>query len=497
MWTSAPSWADWKTKFSEGSASVNARTDYRDKLYRKQFDDLYRSITGSAEAAPKLDRILAPVEFKNGEAGFKTMMAPTLGVAGAARGRPAPAPGVGAGAGGRDIDTFFEKPPLVEECWYAQEDFWVKSEMLNAVRRTLDAVGKFSREEKGFWSSVGHLAEHPDRPFSPYAAIKEMPAEGHTYVPEAECRFRNSSWELHLLFEQDKAGKIYVSGNSTLKNVHPSHRVQSGSRPPAKGELTRGPLQFRMRQKLDKGDKLPLEFTLKVKTADMPWNKSESFKDSTQEIDVTFVDPRKPFEVEQIYDWYTAPIRRIDEIKTCYHSHRDANVQLKPHPGFAPKPDEAAAQQPVNPSPAAPPGAGPPAGPELPQPTENNGLERNRYLNVTDTCRDMPFALVVVLEQPHLHDFVVQLANSHLRVQITQITFNRVRNVGPLPVEGGAPGAAPGVLPGREGGIRPGGAAAGPADDFDPNLVEVSVYGIAAMYEKFKKTDVPKAPGQP
>ncbi len=114
-------------------------------------------------------------------------------------------------------------------------------------------------------------------------------------------------------------------------------------------------------------------------------------------------------------------------------------------------------------------------------PTEENQLERNRYLNVTATCRDMPFATVIVLEQPHMHDFLVQLANSQLRIQITQVHFTRVRTVAPLSVVGAAPGTA------------------SPADLPDPNLVEMTVYGIAALYEKFstKKPDELKQPGKP
>jgi hypothetical protein len=524
-WATADTWSEWLKKFTEDPRwTTAALDDYRRRLYRLQFDQLYRRIGGPDEKEPKLEKMLAPVEFKGGEIGFKTMMMPTVGTGGGgigagpgpARGDRGPmpmAPGAPNAAGGRTIDDFFEKQPTAEECWYAQEDFWVKSEVLWAVKRTLDAVGKFSREEHGFWANVGHLAEHPDRPFGPYAPIKGEPGAGRAYVPQAECRYRNSSWELHLAFEKEGEKKYFVSANSSLKNVHPSKRVQAGSRPASKGEKTRQALQFRLKQKIE-GIRAPVVFTLDVKTEDLAWNGEAQFKEAKEILSDDF-DPLKPFEVEQVFDWYTSPIRRIDEIKTCYHSHRDANVQLKIHPGFAPKddpanpmggqPSPAPAPAPMPAGPAPMPGGpmGMPTGPALPQPTEYNSLERNRYLNATDTCRDLPFAVVLVVEQPHMHDFLVQLANSQLRVQITQVHFNRVRNIAPNPVEQSTDPARPGgpreEIRGRPDTGRPDPGRTGTtvgAERTDPNLVELTVYGIAAMYEKFnQKADAPKADG--
>jgi hypothetical protein len=155
---------------------------------------------------------------------------------------------------------------------------------------------------------------------------------------------------------------------------------------------------------------------------------------------------------------------------------------------------------PAGPMPGGP--TGMPTGPALPQPTEYNSLERNRYLNATDTCRDLPFAVVLVVEQAHMHDFLVQLANSQLRVQITQYHFNRVRDVAPNPVESAdpsRPGTRPEDIRGRPDTGRPDPGRPGTAvgtERKDPNLVELTVYGIAAMYEKFNtKADAPKADG--
>jgi hypothetical protein len=149
--------------------------------------------------------------------------------------------------------------------------------------------------------------------------------------------------------------------------------------------------------------------------------------------------------------------------------------------------------------------------------TEPNKLVKSRYLHVTDQARSLPFAMTLIVEQNHIHDFLTQLAESQLRVQITQVGFQHVRDVtslaetlpgteqpggpmggpmgGPPPMgSGGGPPPKPGGPP-PMGGTGPGGpnkppTVLGP----DPNLVELNVYGIATLYEKFPiKKEEPKA----
>lgn len=476
IWVSAESWPDWYNKFSDEKISGDYRLAFKESLFLKQFTSLYNNINGTGVenlAAEKLETILDPVEFKGGLDGFRTMMAPTV-----AGGGPA-----GNEKKVRKIDAFFKGVPTVEECWYAQEDFWLKGEVLQAVRRTLDAAGQFNREPKGFWAAAAYRVEHADCLFGPYAA--PAPADsGRKYI--AEHRFRNGSWEMHLVFEREdkEGGKIYVSGNSTIRNADSGRRVQAGTRPPGPNEKVRRPLVFRLVQPAADGGKTSRAFQLEVRARDMAWDQVERLQTPVELVnpkDEPVIDPSKPFDLMQLCDWPTAPIRRIDDIKTCYHSHRDAHVQLKPHPFlYKPLPPLAAAT-----TPGAPPAA--PLPPELPKPTDNN-LERNRYLNVTDTTRDIPFAVVVVLEPLHLGDFLAQLANSRLRIQVTQVDLKRVRNVAPNPKPADKGPAPPNQVFDRVHGSGNPAAAVNPASTAnvnDPNLVEVTVYGIAAMYEKF------------
>ncbi len=108
-------------------------------------------------------------------------------------------------------------------------------------------------------------------------------------------------------------------------------------------------------------------------------------------------------------------------------------------------------------------------------------------------------SMTLVLDQTHVHDFLVELANCQLRFQITQLQVRHVRDVfsqnqtpptgtgmgpgGIAPMGPGGPGGErdPGGFPGMPGSgtNQPGGTA------YDPNLIEVTVYGMATLYEKF------------
>src|SRR5205823_867324 len=132
-----------------------------------------------------------------------------------------------------------------------------------------------------------------------YIKPDENPEKGEKYV--GEYRFRNSSWELHLLFE--KSGTDYfVSKNSTIRNVHPSGRLQYGSRKLPKvgssGKKETKPLQFLLKQSAGDGLK---RFTLDVSTEDLPSGAVAKFK-VAQKID-TELDPTKLFDVDQVFEW--------------------------------------------------------------------------------------------------------------------------------------------------------------------------------------------------
>ncbi|MGL6074103.1 MAG: hypothetical protein ACRC8S_08080 [Fimbriiglobus sp.] len=176
-----------------------------------------------------------------------------------------------------------------------------------------------------------------------------------------------------------------------------------------------------------------------------------------------------------------------------------------------------------------------------------------RYIDVTNQVRRMPVGMVIIIDQAYLQDALAAFANSSLRFQVTQYHWKRFRDTlgGPAAgggIGGGGEGEGPGgilMVPGGGGppmgfggGIRgggvPGGIGSPPSAGFSggppmgfggeggpgfgmggfgglqnqPNvpeaqvtsgLVELSIYGIITLYEKYTDgtTPDPTKPADP
>ncbi len=393
------------------------------------------------------------------------------------------------------------RTPDAEECWLAQEDFWVKRELLYVVR---DAMALAARLEP--------VPDASDKKDAPAKDAKDAKYLGRQV-------FRNASWEVTLLFDKDEKGQMRISPDSTIKNVHVSHREQTLGNPavPIAG------VYFRLRQNESGRD---FYFTGEK----VPWD-----KERTLGVDggflVSSINPKQPVELEQVFDRGNTPIASIDEIRIPYVSDRNANrslVAAKPE-RFGKKDAAADATKaaPAGPAPfgMAPGGSAPPAGSVAPAPastfgqqaggqgsagagtgalpsaapdrTLNINLDRNRYLFVTDQSRHLPLAMTLTVDQSHLADILVAIANSRLRFQTTQVEFRRQPAGANVASSGTGNGEAPGTIPGPGGSSgrfpaapRPFGApgAAAPAMPAlildNPNLVEVTIYGVASLYER-------------
>ena len=184
---------------------------------------------------------------------------------------------------------------------------------------------------------------------------------------------------------------------------------------------------------------------------------------------------------------------------------------------------------------------------------------KKRYIAATEQVRRMPVGLVVVVDQSYMQDVLLALSNSPLRFQITQVTWTRFRKPldgigggssaggsgndiepgmagklnfgggdpderGPRPpVNMGSSGGPPrlpgtggtglppgfpgsGSFPGSSSGGYPGsgypggGSSVVSESQITSGLVELSVYGIVSLYEKYeapKPTDAAGAPSTP
>jgi len=440
-----------KLRYPTDPFSTAERSEYRNTLYITQFADLDREVL----QFPDLYKKMTPVEFKGG---VQAVIPPINWV----------------------------KTPTREECWLAQEDFWVKREMLRIVHDVLETVG-----------NMEEVKIDPKKDPVPEGAL-------------ARRRFHNSYWEIDLVFEKgERPGQQIIGPRSLIKNTHIGRRTQ----PLANPRTHRG-LIFR----LDQGDSYRY---FQVVGEPLAWGEVREFKAATP---VGAIDYRKPFNVHQVFDRDNSPVRRIDvlEVGARAQSNRTQTVALKPQDLLkkmdAPTTDDTSGAgatgaaagsggMPGSGAMAGPAGSGmggpgrgelgggmtpggPGAGP-VGDPTPNNLLERNRYIQVTDQCRHLPVGLVLIVDQAHIQDVLVAVANSRLRVQVTQVDFEHAHGYVPA-----ASDAEEGAVEGMEGGRAtppmmaaetmpgmPGAAGQGTARvTEDPNLVELSVYGIAALY---------------
>jgi hypothetical protein len=481
----------------------NARSEYRNTFYTNQYKEL------------KNRELVKPVQFLDG---FEAVFPPQ--------------------------PWNDRRAPTREECWLAQEDFWVRKEMLLCVRDALNAVARMEED----------------------TGVKEVaPKEGAPKDAARHSRWHNSNWELDLVLEP--GGRV-ISGKSKIKNLSEKTLLLADPRT-SRGIFFRVfPAKFGRDGKpvLENGKMVPdLEapyYRLEVAGEPLAPGRDTDFKEDTRVDTFNF---GRPFFVYQEFTWDTSPIRRLDLLALGKHSHRThtAGLKIRPDlkrldepqeeakPGTAPgRPGTPGTASPgaASPAPTAMPGKGMPTagasvgGPGAPgmtsgqQPedvTKVNSIPRERYMHVTDQCRHLPIVLRVVLDESHIHELLAAVVNSRLRVQVTQIQLVQAEDVKYTPPTGSeastpeapgrptAPGmprtgpgsggrkppvGMPGPTTGRPTGMpRPGpggpgmpsgypGAEKGNLQPDNVPLMEVTIYGVASLYERFPPRDYKPTP---
>jgi hypothetical protein len=459
--------------------------------------------------------------------------------------------------------TFEKKPPSKEDIWLTQEDLWVKREMLRIIHDANQSVARFkevmpngSVEKENKEIKAGSPAEKDakvaksETAAAPQDQKGARPAPAPTKTDPNHKIFRNPYWEFDLTLAGPDRGKYRLRGKIT--NI--SKRKQ------------------------------PLDTKFKVFLQDPRSSDEPSFQPLTVAGLPLAVGESKPidepvqeqraieglFGVEQVLNWRTAAVKRLDDLQLRYPSSRTAARTLKPPKFINTNPPESADSSSGDASaqtaPAAPERGGPAYGPAAAQAitTTLNGLEINRYTDVGDQVRHMPVAMVVVVDEEHLPELLAAFVNSKLRIQVNQYHWHhcrdrmrpqldeegtpqpapssgsreRVFNPPPstrsAPMAGGRPYGVnnPALLGTRGGGERgatrpppgpaylsgppgpPRGMAAGPGptmprglqpgmrapaypssgpgtisegdeEEEDLNLLEVAVYGLASLYERY------------
>jgi hypothetical protein len=427
----------------------------------------------------------------------------------------------------------WEKLPSSEEVWLALEDLCVEREILrdiDAVNQMLarflpvplpikapaEPKSKAPEEAKRYEEDVKRYAAEKGKYDGEKAAVdKELKEAFKPQQGEFAGRFISPYWQLDLVVGRSasgKAGELQFRGKLT----NTSGRRQNVAR-----------IEFKIwLRNPDAGPDVAYAI-LPIQSEYLAAGASVEFKE-------TRVGPNEPslrvYKVEQKLDTRYVPVKRVDQLKLGYPSHRFANRA----PVTSAFSDEEIKKIPPAPTAAAG-DAGIAAGGAMaamaggmdPTSVTPNGLLRKRYIERSDQVRRMAIAVTLIVDQGHVQDVIRALSNSRLRFQNTQVHYERFRGTislgNPELIAGGdvAPGNAGVVAPrlpeggvrgklrsndlmpederpaaGR-GGLRMGPAAPGNAgapsaeDESSSNLVELTVYGLISLYEQFP----PKTPG--
>lgn len=431
-----------------------------------------------------------------------------------------------------------------EEAWLAQEDLWLRREVLWMVYRSYRSMAKMTpilnANGKNEWKAPDKFPK--PKPGSPYPICR---------------RFRNRKWEVTLIITEQKDGQVVIHPESTITNVSPTKKRQALF-------VNQTGLQFRIRQRTEenvKGNpKDPWGRPIKlvsykgrrmqpINGKPLDWDQSAYLGEPTI-LSATGLDPKAPFELEEVFTYQSSPLKSIMAIEVASPSaqdHRTFAMQLQLGPA-SPKPKKAAptegeedpyaepqGQDSVQGQPSAE-GAGPGAGTGVPQEpalTEPHKLVRLRYLVANEQARRIPVAFSVVVDEAFKEEILASAINSRLAMQITQVHWRHVhtpfpdrttsnnnrQNGGGFPMGGGNQNNTEGdpyaVPPGQYGedpmAGQPGeGGCPDPDDMFgrggtdekkpeeeapkttDENLIELTVYGIATVYDRFRKIEEKK-----
>jgi hypothetical protein len=368
----------------------------------------------------------------------------------------------------RPVKDFSGHEPPSEDIWLAQEDYWIQRGMLQIVRDANDFVARMAKV-------AGDPADKPRE--------KEKDERDRQ-------SFRNATWKLDLVLLPTQIRWQVTNVSQLQQHVD---------------------LKFRVKLR-----NAPNDVILTVQ--DEPLGPGTTSKPGFEKITLgdSFVS------VEQVFDWKTVPVKRIDAIELGYPAHRLAGKPLVEEPALRGK-SAAPAGIPGGPvAPGAPGGPGTPGTPGIPggpgvgTPSESVGgdvtkfgLRRKRYLIVTEQVRRMPVAMTLIVDQARIQEVLTAVANSPLRIQITQVHWQRYRGgieprlddpkPGPNPRDPELPPRPINPPPGGDPAKRPNHPARGSGEE-NLNLVELSVYGVASLYKQppsANKALPPATPGGP
>jgi hypothetical protein len=424
-------------------------------------------------------------------------------------------------------DKFFRYVPfpwnnesnISSQAWIAQEDLWIQREMYYRIKLANDYLSKMQGE-----------------------GVKEF---------NKPATFKNPYWELILTLKGDEeTSKLEV----TITNLLPRRqkleglkfKVKLNSKAPAQEIVMQG-LALDAKDETVSDDGAAEEAADEAAKAKPGKGKNvkgtknaKGEKKHTTTLTFPLADgiPRDGVhEVHQVLTVNTAAVKRIEQISIgsmasgdISFAHRTIVEGLKPLKAEEKK-EEVAKEVKGDGDIAAKIGRGGnlfPGGELLGAgQAKDNGINKVRYMEVTEQFRRLPVALVLVVDQDHIERVLTAFRNSPMRFKITQITMNRYahslevtegteqqrpgmegqmqmpmnpfmpRGGGGRPLPGAGPVAMPGGFPAPIGPAgQPGAIGAGPIESSGPVAdeqdvaIELVLYGEVTLYNRYP----PKAP---
>jgi hypothetical protein len=346
---------------------------------------------------------------------------------------------------------FEKRPPDSVELWLIQEDLAVQRELLRIIKDTNDMIATF-RKVPGA-PKVDKSKGEIDRQY-----------------------FTNPNFKLDLTLLEKKGKKVF---HCVLTNI--SKRRQSlgiGFLVAVKGMDTQSIVA--------EGEPLAPKSSVVVKEKDGD-QETEDLKVGTQG---GILQGEVLEGVMQVFDWRTVPIKRIDIVRSGVNSHRTQGALVPPAFDKAATEAAEAAKQALQPAGDMSGGGGNsgamnPSDPAAMQARMSqamqgmgnkslgfsggksdqtkNGIEKNRYMSSSKQVRRIPVALAVVMDQAYVDDFLTVVANSKLRIQTTQVYWQRFHDdIKPTYPEEPKPGEAkPGETAPPKTATAPGGGKMG------------------------------------
>ncbi len=288
--------------------------------------------------------------------------------------------------------------PIYEEAWLAQEDLWIQRELFRIIREANDSVGKL-RYRGGDPKKVLFV--------NPQGDDKSKPAT-----------FGNHYYELKFEWE---GPKLFVTASNQLAR--------------------RQKLDMHFRVRFNKNNNIQLS-TEKILVGGEPLE-PKGAKGDTRKVEIALepggVQRTGIYEVEQVINWETAPVKRIDEIAIGWpanevaHSHRTFPQGSVPYKKVEKKEEKKAADagsalgQPMGGFDMK--GFGGFGGGNTPQADVGvNGVLKDRYIEVSEQSRRVPVGLALIVDQDQVDRVLTSFNNSKLRFLTTQVLLNRYPN---------------------------------------------------------------------